>query len=374
MIDDSKEKLRIEAVERYKGIYLSRERELHDIVEILAEICQMPIAMITLIDNDHQLIKHKVGALIDKTSRKESFCSLMVHEGKTLQVEDTTKDARFKNMKWVKGKNGIKFYAGTPLTSRDGFHIGSLCVYDRKINKLSEKQLKIMETLSRQASHLLELELSLDLLNEHFLEIQKQKDKTEKTDLKLRSFFESFTSCYVLLDKHMVVLDFNEAMANFISDIDKGNLQLDSVFSDFLSPAYRENFYKNFMEALDGNRIQEELSLEYINLGEIWWKITFAPMLGKEKQVTGVSVNCVNINERKNHELKILKQNQSLLKIAHMQSHEFRKPVASIKGIMQLIKADNYLPDLESLLQMERAVQELDEKILEVIMLSKTYE
>lgn len=85
--------------------------------------------------------------------------------------------------------------------------------------------------------------------------------------------------------------------------------------------------------------------------------------MNKDGEIIGVSYNSVNITKRKEQELKIIAQNESLKQIAYLQSHELRKPVASIMGLMNIFKSDDYTTTREDLLMMGRAVDELDDKI-----------
>lgn len=364
-----KEKARLTAVARYKDIYISRGRELRDIVEIAADICQMPIAFISLMEKHEQIINFKIGTNLSTASREDSFCKHVIAQGKIMMIKDTSKDERFQNNRWVIAKPGIGFYAGIPLSTRDGFHIGSLCVYDRHPNFLSQKQLKMMETLARQINYILEAELNFSVLNDHLHEIEQQKKHIEEKDMKLRSFFESSVACYALLDLQMNLVDYNRAMSDFLGN---SNIELGHSFYEMVFPLYKENFRIKFNLACAGIRTIDELNVNYTAFGEIWWKVVFEPMIDQENRVIGVSINCLNITDHKNNELKILDQNQSLLKIAHMQSHEFRRPVASIKGIMNIIRADNYQATQDCLTYLELAVNELDEKIHNVVNMSKT--
>jgi len=84
-----------------------------------------------------------------------------------------------------------------------------------------------------------------------------------------------------------------------------------------------------------------------------------------------VAYSASNISERKFLQEEVIAQNESLLNIAHIHSHEYRKPVASILGLMELIKAENYRPSKKYLLLMEQAVKELDEKIRKAIGFAK---
>lgn len=135
---------------------------------------------------------------------------------------------------------------------------------------------------------------------------------------------------------------------------------------DFISDSYKDRFVTNSIKALMGESIVEELELLY---GEesIWWMVAYEPAYDNGGNILGLSFTATNINERKQQEEKINQRNGALSKIAYMQSHDFRGPVASILGLMNLIKEQDYKAGKEYLKLMEEAAKELDEKIHAVI-------
>ena len=84
-------------------------------------------------------------------------------------------------------------------------------------------------------------------------------------------------------------------------------------------------------------------------------------------EIIGISYIIRNVTERKLYEQKIIAQNQSLMHISYVQSHEYRGPLASILGLMNLIKYENYNASVEYLQMMDIAVNRLDDKIGEVV-------
>ncbi|RYY51879.1 MAG: GAF domain-containing protein, partial [Chitinophagaceae bacterium] len=155
---------RIKALKRFLDIEFTREPELQKIVEIAAEICECPIALITLIDEDKQHIRFRTGTELQETKRSDAFCNHTIRDGQTLIVANAELDGRFTSNPLVTGEPNIRFYAGAPLVTVDGESLGSLCVIDTKARLLSEYQKRMLEFLRGQAMNLLEFEASVSIL------------------------------------------------------------------------------------------------------------------------------------------------------------------------------------------------------------------
>ena len=155
---------RTKAVQRYLEFNIDRQKDLQEIVMLASVICKTPIALITLIDYDVQLIKAKVGIEQTMMPRSSSFCTHAIETDKIMVVEDATKDKRFAEAPVVANDPHIRFYASANLKSYDGYNVGTLCVYDTKPKDLSKQQLECLAALANQVSHIMELDRSLTKL------------------------------------------------------------------------------------------------------------------------------------------------------------------------------------------------------------------
>ncbi len=168
------EPLRSDAAKRFLSLSLNKEKELQDIVELAAEICEVPTALITILDEDTQHIRFKVGLNVDKTNRDVSFCTYAIHHDKVFEVEDSHHDPRFEKNPMVTGYPYIRSYTGAPLTTTDGRKLGTLCVIGNEPKQLTEKQKHVLELLSRQVMSLLELEWNLKVFREELNELEAE--------------------------------------------------------------------------------------------------------------------------------------------------------------------------------------------------------
>lgn len=151
------EAARLEALRRYRVLDTAPERVYDDIVELASFICQCPIALVSLVDGERQWFKSKVGLDASETTREVSFCAHAIIDGQMLVVEDATADKRFADNPLVTGDMHLRFYAGAPLMTADGFGLGSLCVIDSQPRQLNNEQIAALAKLSRTVVEVLEL-------------------------------------------------------------------------------------------------------------------------------------------------------------------------------------------------------------------------
>ncbi|SDQ49045.1 diguanylate cyclase with GAF sensor [Pseudoxanthomonas sp. CF385] len=152
------EEQRLAALRSFDILDSEPERAFDDLVRIAAGICGVPMAAVTLIDRDRQWFKAQVGMESPDPSLETSFCAHTVLDpGAATVVSDATRDTRFADNPLVTAANGIRFYAGAPLVTQEGFALGALCVVDDQPHELAPFQLQALDALSRQIVQLLEL-------------------------------------------------------------------------------------------------------------------------------------------------------------------------------------------------------------------------
>ncbi len=148
---------RIAALRQYAVLDTPAEKTLDDITTLAGQICDAPIALISLVDENRQWFKARFGLEITETPRDISFCGHAVHQRDLFIVPDALDDERFAQNPMVRGELGIRFYAGAPLVNEEGIVLGTLCVFDHVPRTLTEQQQQALRVLARHVMTHLEL-------------------------------------------------------------------------------------------------------------------------------------------------------------------------------------------------------------------------
>lgn len=148
---------RLKVLWQYDVLDTVPEEVFDDLTDLAAHICEAPIALISLVDENRQWFKSRVGLTTKETSRDVSFCAHAILQSGLFLIPDATKDPRFKDNPIVTGPPRIRFYAGVPLKSPDGFALGTLCVLDKQPKRLRPEQKRALLVLARHVETQLEL-------------------------------------------------------------------------------------------------------------------------------------------------------------------------------------------------------------------------
>ncbi|MBW4534448.1 MAG: GAF domain-containing protein [Pleurocapsa minor HA4230-MV1] len=152
---------RLAALYRYKILDTSPEAAFDRITRLASQIFNMPIALISLVDESRAWFKSCIGFAASEVSRNATLCSFAVLTDEPLIVPDARLDERFACNPFVKTDPGIRFYAGAPLLSHDGFNLGTLCLLDSKPHDpLSAEQQATLVDLAAMVVDELELRLA----------------------------------------------------------------------------------------------------------------------------------------------------------------------------------------------------------------------
>jgi diguanylate cyclase len=150
------EELRVQALHRLGVLDTPDEPIFDDLVRLASIICGTPIALVSLIDTHRQWFKAKLGFHLSETPRDMAFCAHAILNNDVMEVPDATLDERFADHPGVVNSPGVRFYAGVPLTTREGHNLGTLCVVDQVARRLTQEQLSGLKMLARQTMAQLE--------------------------------------------------------------------------------------------------------------------------------------------------------------------------------------------------------------------------
>lgn len=208
------ESQRLEALRTLMVLDTPAEPLFDSLARMAAQVCGVPIALISLVDAERQWFKANVGLTgINETPRDIAFCAHAIHSDEVMEVRDAKQDARFENNPLVTGSPDIRFYAGVPLLTRsDGCRVGTLCVIDRKAGELTPEQRVTLQALSTMVSQA--LDMRGDLVSRAFAARQAYEKSLADSELRYRTMVESQTEMVSLAWPDGKVFYANAAYAN----------------------------------------------------------------------------------------------------------------------------------------------------------------
>ena len=174
------DRARVAALQKYAILDSEPEQAFDDLTLLAAYICKTPIALISLVDEDRQWFKSKVGMSLSETPREIAFCHTAIQQSEVMVVPDTLQDERFRNNPLVVSEPRIRFYAGAPLITEEGYALGTLCVVDRTPRDFGVDQKEVLQALGRLVLAQLEFRRNLILLKEALTDRTREEQERER--------------------------------------------------------------------------------------------------------------------------------------------------------------------------------------------------
>src|SRR5262245_43111789 len=137
---------RLRSLRKYRVLDTPAEPMFEAVVELARQIFDVPMAVISFLDEKRQWFKARCGLDAEETPRSHAFCAYTIQGNDIFHVLDAREDERFRDNPLVTGAPDIRFYAGAPLRTSEGYNLGSIAVLDTKPRELSDRERVLLKT------------------------------------------------------------------------------------------------------------------------------------------------------------------------------------------------------------------------------------
>ncbi|MGJ3246205.1 MAG: GAF domain-containing sensor histidine kinase [Elainellaceae cyanobacterium] len=210
---------RLEKLSEYQILDTSPEDAFDDLTHLAAQICNVPIALVSIVDSSRQWFKSKVGLEATETCREIAFCNYTICQPDIFIISDALSDRRFSENPLVKSNPRIRFYAGTPLITPEGYTLGSLCVIDHVPRELNPEQISALQALGRQVVTQLELRRNLIELSQATTARERVEETLCRYTVQLQQALDYESKLKRITDKVRDSLDENQILETAVLEL-----------------------------------------------------------------------------------------------------------------------------------------------------------
>jgi PAS domain S-box-containing protein len=325
------------------GILDTLPQKAFDDISALAQmICGTPVALITLIDQDRQWFKSRIGVEEQEIPRDVAFCShAIVDPGQVMVVEDLLLDPRFSSNPLVTGPSSARFYAGAPIVTHDGFALGTVCVVDLKARTLDASQL---DALRRLAS------LVINLLEHESVRIEETTRTSEAFRLQhqeLTAMAIAGLDLQVYIDPNYLIQHVNDTYLAYW-----GGTREDIIGRHIASrvgeAAFRDIIQPQLDRALAGEAVSYTRKTDFPMRGARFVEVALLPVRNARGEIAGAVMRAQDVQETRAREAQ-LQQTVALLeqhtleqeRFIHIISHDLREPINTVNNFTSLLVTDH---------------------------------
>lgn len=194
---------RLQKLLRYRVLDTDAESAYDDLTAIAAHICGTSTSAISFVDVARQWFKAKVGTDVTECPRELSFCAHAILQSAVMVIPDTHEDERFAHNPLVTGEPYVRFYAGAPLISPDGYTVGTLCVMNREPKQLTAAQVLMLEAIARQIVSQLEMRLMRQRIEHETIEKEKARTELKQSNIILEKRVQARTEAIRYKNRHL---------------------------------------------------------------------------------------------------------------------------------------------------------------------------
>ena len=327
---------RVAALRRYQIFNDEREPVFDSICELACNMFNVPIAHISFLNEDSELVKSSVGLgeQLIVVDRSMSLCAITVLNGASTVIPNALLDERLAGHPYVYGEFGLRAYAGAPILTNDGYIVGTMCLVSREVRDFSRHEVGLLEGLANIVAEQLELRLENLEYNAQQKSIQ---NRLMASEARLRCILDTMADGVCIVDakgkasyiNHMAEQIFGvnllQMQSRSYNDALWINLRLDgSVLPPEEHPMY-------IMLKTGAPVYDREIGISKPEKDTFYISVNAVPLFSEEHELTGGICTFIDVTAQR----KLMKEKDDFISIA---SHELKTPITSLGASLQLMQ------------------------------------
>jgi len=334
----TKEELRLSKLKSLELLDSEPDDFFNAITSIASTILNSPISLISLVDENRQWFKSKHGMDASETPRDISFCTHAVESGEQLIIENALDDERFSKNPLVTGDPNIRFYAGIPIKSVEGYSLGTLCVIDNKPKIPSARELAALNDLAQLATKEIQF-------RERMLEAQSSVIISQT---KFKSLFENAAIGIAMVKPNGAWSEVNDELCKIV-----GYTRAELLGLTFQDITYSEDLDAdlNLLDQLVAGKIDRyQLEKRYVKKGGdlIWIELTVTKQLTLEGDIDYFIGIIKDIQSAKETEAALSALRKTLEEKVHLRTSELKEANKSLlNSYQEKVASEQRLQDVE---------------------------
>ncbi len=333
---------RLRALLDYAVIDTPSELFYDTLNSLVSTICNTPISLISFIDDKRQWHKAKIGIDPAELPVEDTICQYTLLEDDILEIPDTLEDDRLVNNPLVQVENGIRFYAGISLRSKNGYAIGSVCAADYKPHHLDENQKQALRDVSRMVMMHLDTKKRNQEMEQELRAVLNEKIRASERQVELQeriynNLLEAISQSNAIVEfsKDGTILNVNRQFADMMGY--SVNDLIGKEHTILLTESLHDNNDFVWEKLAAGEPYAGRFKRKNKNGDTIWIQASYSPVIdlnGEITRITNISTDITNDVLAINALEELSNQKDNF--IANI-SHELRSPIHAIIGFTDLL-------------------------------------